>query len=116
MATRFAQSVCRQAGCRLNDVGNHQCVCARKGFRGNGLLVGYGESQPIYYRRFNMEYAPEAIANVAQQVTQVFKVALEQRLASSSRRAHQMCSVLMWPCRMDFSRRAQSLQGSALDP
>ncbi len=31
-----------------------------------------------------MEYAPEVIVNLAQQVTQVFKAALEQRLASSS--------------------------------
>ena len=30
-----------------------------------------------------MEYAPEVIAGLARQVTQVFKVALEQRLASS---------------------------------
>ena len=30
-----------------------------------------------------MEYAPEVIANLAQQVTQVFKAALEQRLASN---------------------------------
>jgi hypothetical protein len=30
-----------------------------------------------------MEYAPEVIAQLAQQVTQVFKAALEQRLASS---------------------------------
>ena len=30
-----------------------------------------------------MEYAPEAIAQLAQQVTQVFKTALEQRLAAS---------------------------------
>jgi len=30
-----------------------------------------------------MEYAPEVIVNLAQQVTQVFKAALEQRLASS---------------------------------
>ena len=30
-----------------------------------------------------MEYAPEVIASLAQQVTQVFKAALEQRLASS---------------------------------
>jgi hypothetical protein len=30
-----------------------------------------------------MEYAPEVIADLAQQVTQVFKAALEQRLVSS---------------------------------
>ena len=30
-----------------------------------------------------MEYAPEAIVQLAHQVTQVFKAALEQRLASS---------------------------------
>jgi hypothetical protein len=30
-----------------------------------------------------MEYAPDAIAQLARQVTQVFKAALEQRLASS---------------------------------
>ena len=28
------------------------------------------------------------------------------RHAASGRRAHQMCSVEMWPCRIDFSRRA----------
>jgi hypothetical protein len=37
----------------------------------------------IPYRRFIMEYAPEAITQLAQQVTQVFKAALEQRLAAS---------------------------------
>ena len=30
-----------------------------------------------------MEYAPEAISHLAQQVTQVFKAALERRLVSS---------------------------------
>ena len=30
-----------------------------------------------------MEYAPEVIVNLAEQVTQVFKAALEQRLASN---------------------------------
>ena len=28
------------------------------------------------------------------------------RQAANGRRAHQMCNVEMWPCRMDFSRRA----------
>src|SRR5512135_2234783 len=42
-----------------------------------------GNSLLIPYRRFNMEYAPEAITQLAQQVTQVFKAALEQRLAAS---------------------------------
>jgi hypothetical protein len=26
------------------------------------------------------------------------------RMAASGRRAHQMCRVEMWPCRIDFSR------------
>lgn len=28
------------------------------------------------------------------------------RQAASGRRAHQMCNVEIWPCRIDFSRRA----------